>query len=421
MTASVFSLAPRLASTSARAAAPSRARRTGSVHQQRPEHLAPARAPTAPRTAAPFVRNASAISLKFCMCGPKTIGFPKIGRLEDVVASMVDEAAADEDRRRDLVELRQLANRVEHDDVGAWLGVDRQLGSPAGREARARARGARLRRTAPAGAAPGSTSAPQADIALTRANAREHRRLFAAHRAAGDDDRCVLARAGRSAARAPAASRAPIACASSESNFRLPVTVTRAGSAPRSISRRADSSLCMQKRSTSASTRRKNGRIELVSRIGTRGDPPVDQRPCFDAPLATEAQQVRPDLGLHHDEEPRPDEPERPPDDERPVEWKIEDGIDVLQAAPRHLLPGHRRGGEEEAKARVARPEVGHEGAGGQRLADRDGVNPDRFLAVDIERDRQVAEAAAAGCRCTSCSGSPDTESTATRGRTRRA
>ena len=48
---------------------------------------------------------------------------------------------------------------------------------------------------------------------------------------------------------------------SSESNFRLPVTVTRAGSAPRSTSRRADSSLCMQKRSTSASTRRKNGRI----------------------------------------------------------------------------------------------------------------------------------------------------------------
>jgi len=46
----------------------------------------------------------------------------------------------------------------------------------------------------------------------------------------------------------------------SESNLRLPVTVTRDGSAPRSISRRADSSLCMQKRSMSASTRLKNGR-----------------------------------------------------------------------------------------------------------------------------------------------------------------
>jgi hypothetical protein len=44
-----------------------------------------------------------------------------------------------------------------------------------------------------------------------------------------------------------------------ESNFRLPVTVMRAGSAPRSTSRRAVSSPCTQKRSTSASTRRKNG------------------------------------------------------------------------------------------------------------------------------------------------------------------
>ena len=47
---------------------------------------------------------------------------------------------------------------------------------------------------------------------------------------------------------------------SSESNFRLPVTVTREASAPRSIILRADSSLCMQKQSTFARTRLKNGR-----------------------------------------------------------------------------------------------------------------------------------------------------------------
>ena len=75
MTASVLSLAPRLASTSARAAAPSRARRTGSV-------ISASSASSSSRsdctwTAAPLVRNASAISSKFCMCGPKTIGLPK--------------------------------------------------------------------------------------------------------------------------------------------------------------------------------------------------------------------------------------------------------------------------------------------------------------------------------------------------------
>ena len=47
---------------------------------------------------------------------------------------------------------------------------------------------------------------------------------------------------------------------SSESNLSEPVTTTRSGAAPISTTRRADSSLCMQKRSMSASTRRKNGR-----------------------------------------------------------------------------------------------------------------------------------------------------------------
>ena len=42
--------------------------------------------------------------------------------------------------------------------------------------------------------------------------------------------------------------------------MRLPVTVTREPSAPMSMMRRADSSLCMQNRSTSASTPRKKPR-----------------------------------------------------------------------------------------------------------------------------------------------------------------
>ena len=83
---------------------------------------------------------------------------------------------------------------------------------------------------------------------------------------------------------------------------------------------------------------------------------------------------------------------QRAADDERPVEREIEHGVDVLQAAPRHLLAGDRRRRQEEAKPRIARLEVGDERPGRQRLADRDGVNPDRLLAVEVERDRQVAE-----------------------------
>ena len=74
-------------------------------------------------------------------------------RLEDVVASRVDQAAADEDRGRDLEELRELADGVEDDDVAARLGVDAQLAAARDVPAGARAPAARPRRTARACAA----------------------------------------------------------------------------------------------------------------------------------------------------------------------------------------------------------------------------------------------------------------------------
>ena len=56
------------------------------------------------------------------------------GRLENIVAAVVHEAAADEDGGGELIELRQLADRVEHDDVGARLDVDGQLAAAARRK-----------------------------------------------------------------------------------------------------------------------------------------------------------------------------------------------------------------------------------------------------------------------------------------------
>ena len=89
-----------------------------------------------------------------------------------------------------------------------------------------------------------------------------------------------------------------------ESNFRLPVTTTRPGSAPMSIRRRADSSLCMQNLSMSASTFLKNEPHELVARIRARRNPAVDHDRGHAHPLAL-AEEIRPDLGLHHHEQPR--------------------------------------------------------------------------------------------------------------------
>ena len=74
--------------------------------------------------------------------------------------------------------------------------------------------------------------------------------------------------------------------------------------------------------------------------------------------------------------------------------WK-DLGVDVVEAAPCHFLARHGRGGNEQTQARVTRLEILGKGPGRQRFADRDRVDPDRFLAVDIERNGEVPEALA--------------------------
>ena len=104
---------------------------------------------------------------------------------------------------------------------------------------------------------------------------------------------------------------------------------------------------------------------EPVTRIRARRDPAVDHDRLH-AALPAHPQQVRPDLGLHHDEDARLDDVERAADDERPVERKIEHRVHVMQAAARHFLPGHGRGGQEQAQARIAGLEVLGEGPRGR-------------------------------------------------------
>ena len=162
---------------------------------------------------------------------------------------------------------------------------------------------------------------------------------------------------------------------SSESNFRLPVTTTRARSAPRSTIRRAASSLCMQKRSTSASTRRKKRRTSAIAGERARRDAAVDEHRGH-AALAAVAQQHRPDLGLHHHEQPRPDDVERAADGEAPVERKVEDAVDVGQL-PRHFVAGHASWSRGRASSSGSAFELADERARGQRLPHRDGVDPD--------------------------------------------
>ena len=106
----------------------------------------------------------------------------------------------------------------------------------------------------------------------------------------------------------------------------------------------------------------------------------------LDAAAAALVQQVRPDLGFHHDEEPRPHQVERPAHDEGPVEREIEHAVhEVAQARARDLLPGHRRRRQKKLQPGIAGLQIGGQRAGGQRFADGDGVNPNRRLCVDVE------------------------------------
>ena len=107
--------------------------------------------------------------------------------LEDVVASMVDEASAHEHRGGELVELGELADRIEQNHIGARLGVDREL-RPANRDEARFAREAfglaealRLTRC--------DDRNRRGQTRLDSPEGSQHRRLLAFQRAAGEDDR----------------------------------------------------------------------------------------------------------------------------------------------------------------------------------------------------------------------------------------
>ncbi len=81
----------------------------------------------------------------------------------------------------------------------------------------------------------------------------------------------------------------------------------------------------------------------------------------------------------------------RPIDDEAQIEGKVEHLVDKRQVAPGHLLPGHRGRRDEEAKPGVALPQLRQQRPDRQDFSDRHGVDPDRFVAVEVERHREIA------------------------------
>ena len=129
---------------------------------------------------------------------------------------------------------------------------------------------------------------------------------------------------------------------------------------------------------------------EPVTRKRSRRDASVDERRLH-AVAAARAQQVRPDFGFHHDEQPRPHQLQRPIHDEAEIEGKVEHLVDKRQVASGDLLAGHGGRRDEEAQAGVAFPELRKERTNRQYFPDRHRVNPDRLVAVEVEGDREIA------------------------------
>ena len=308
------------------------------------------------------------------------------------MAAVVHQAAADKHRGGQLIQLRQLSHRVEHDDVGPRLRVDRQLRTPYRDESGVAGEAFDL---AEALGLPRRQHRQRARQLLPDPRERaEHGGFLAAHRAAGDDDGAI-----RGEPEEPQHALARLAVGRRGRQFQRVELQTACDRHVRGIRAELDETarrfLALDAEAIDIGQHPAEERADHpVAPVGARRDAPVDHHGLHPAPAAF-VQQVRPDLGLHHDEQTGPHQVQRAAHDERPVERKVEDRVDVREAVPRDLLPGNRRRRQKEAQARITGFEIGRQGAGGERLADRHGVDPDRFLRVDVERDRQEAEALA--------------------------
>ena len=319
------------------------------------------------------------------------------------------QAAADEYGRRDLIELRQLADGVEDHRVDARLGVDRQIAAPF--------RGQALALAQPLDVAeslrmPRGKNQQRVGPGLRRPHAIEcaDDRLFLALRgAARRRTPAVPATCGRIAARARVRAR----CGGRIERVELEAAghgdAARVGAELAEAARRL---FTLHAEAIDVAEHPPHERTDdAVARKRSRRDAAVDERGAHVAAPAL-AQQVRPDLGLDHHEEPRLHEIQRPPHGECPVEREIEHGVGVGDAA-RQLLTRQRRRREKHAQRGIPRLAVRRDRPRGEHLADRHRVDPDRFFGVEVERNRQVAEPLARGCRRICCGAAPDTGSTA--------
>ena len=205
---------------------------------------------------------------------------------------------------------------------------------------------------------------------------RQHRALFTFHRAAGDDHRPC----GRNAEETQDALTRPGLNGRSRQVQRIELEAAGDGDAPR-IRTQIDESprrfFALDAEAVDVVQHRLHeGAYQPVARIGPLRQAPVDDGRLHAAHAAL-VQQVGPDLGLHHDEQPRPDQVERAADEDRKIEGEVEHFIHFLHVPSRDRLPRHGGRRQKDPEPWVTRTQVARQWPCREHFSDRDGVYPD--------------------------------------------
>ena len=304
------------------------------------------------------------------------------------MAARRHEAAADEYDRRQPKQPRQLPDGIENDHVGGRFHVRVEAAAPRDREPLVRCDRRRLGE--PFRVSRGDNQQCVRERSSGAGERAQHRLLFTAQRARGDEYTPASRELERPQDRVPVAGRG--------SGIVRRVELEAAGDG-QPVRRQAERDkapapeLVLRADTVDAAQRAPHEPADQpVAAVRAVGDAAVhDHRP--DAAAAAGAQQVRPDLRVDQHEQLRRDAIERAGYAGWEIQRRIESGVDSRHQLPRHELARGGGSGDDQPVCGVGCLQQRNERLRRQHLAHRYGVNPDRRAAVRVDRRRRPAEA----------------------------
>ena len=305
-------------------------------------------------------------------------GLAVCGRLEDVVAAVWHEAAADEDDVADAVDLAELTDRVEDDDILPLRHLVLEFRARRDREAGLAAEVHDLRRAQEL-----ARRDDEARVRMRLAHGLEglqHGLLLTAVRRAREEDAVILGephllddallllgadiRVRLVEFRVARDRHELLRCTEAHDVLRIDWRLHREElDRPDHVAQQAVQMLVLLD--------------ALVA------DAAVDHHDRH-VDLARRAQEVRPELRLDRQEDARPDAAQHVAGKPRQVEWEVDDGVGILDDAVGHLVAARRDDRDEDRALRELPAELLDQRARRDDLADGSRVHPDAVLLLHL-------------------------------------